>query len=165
MEETPEAPAPEPAAKANKFVMQNIDLNSLLAEEQANMETKEEVKSIALDEVEAAWQSYSDQLESDSLRVALKQVELTVEDTTVIVSTGSNRYADTIRQDLELVPFLRAKLRASNMLLRIEIDEDLRKKHQPKTKKILGPREIYSLMRDANPIISDLQKRFDLYPD
>ncbi len=180
----PAAPAPPPAApvgvvadengvspqaapaaeqKASPFVLQSIDLNTILAEEQASMGAPEVVTSLDEEAVRKSWADYLEKTDRTSLKVALKAVHLSVEDTTVLVRTGSNRYADTVRQETELVDFLRSRLRASNLLLRIEVDEELRKKRQPKT--VLSPRDIYKLMLEDNPHISDLQKRFDLHPD
>jgi len=65
-----------------------------------------------------------------------------------------------------LIFYLRERLNAPNLSITIEVDKtNTPEPEKPKRPQILDPREKYRLMRQVNPVVDELQKRFGLLPD
>ena len=79
---------------------------------------------------------------------------------------GSKIAKELIQQESALMPFLRKQLSRDDITLAIDIDPSkANSENVVKPKKILSVKEKYDKMRDQNPLIEDMRKRFDLKPD
>lgn len=159
------APAGSPPANA-QHALEKADLRSLMAtirEEQAVQVST--VEAVTLTEVQDTWHAYVEQAERDSIKVPLQSAELSVEGLSVLARVGSSLAENTIRQETGLMEYLREQLQAPNLTLAVEIDPSLRKDEPVERPKILSAKEKYLLMREHNPAVEELRKRFDLRPD
>ncbi len=179
---TPEAPEPELAAvasepitpanpptngavKASKHKMAKIDVNNLLAEAKASDSTSEVAEALELDQVTEAWNQYIEVIEKDGVKTILKGAELALEERNIVVTIGSALAENTIRDERDLMDFLREKLQAPKLTMTIKRDESKRQEPPPKPKKNLSPKEKFLLMREHNPNVHELMTRFELRPD
>jgi hypothetical protein len=70
-----------------------------------------------------------------------------------------------VRQEDGLVEHLRATLKAPGILMRVEVDKSSALEPPPKPKRLMTSKEKYLEMRETNPLLQEMQKRFDLRPD
>lgn len=159
----PTAPAASPSKGGS---MAKIDLSNMRAAIQAESQsTTESVASLELEAVQTIWEEYAAACERDTLRIQLQQAKLSVEELTVTARVASSFAEDTIRQDTNFVETLRSQLQAPGLLLHLSVDESLRPKEKIEKPKVLTAKEKYLAMREANPAVEELRKRFDLRPD
>ncbi len=169
-DEQAETPPPAPAATkteaAAKHHMAKANLTNMLAELKAEKEgPDEEVESLTQEEVQTAWDAYRDKVNSDSLRLQLKAANVSVDQLAIKAVVTSSRMESAIREEHALMDFLREALGSKKITLTIEVDESLREEIPVTKPKILTPKEKYLLLRENNPAVEDLRKRFDLRPD
>ncbi len=146
--------------------MAKADLTSMLAEIRAEEAVEVEVvTSLELENVQTAWNTYAEQVDRDSLKVQLKNTNLTLEDMTLKAMVSSALAEGAIRGEYGLTSFLRKNLKAPDLMLTIEVDASLRKEEVIERPKVLNAKEKYLFMREQNPVVDELRKRFDLRPD
>ncbi len=153
------------AVKSTKHKMAKVNLSSLLAEAKASDVTIEATEELSIDLVRDAWAQYIDHIEKDGVKGILKIAELALEDQNILVTVGSALAENTIRDERNLMDFLREKLKASNLTMTIKRDESKRQDPPPKPKKNLTAKEKFLLMREHNPNVHELMTRFELRPD
>jgi DNA polymerase-3 subunit gamma/tau len=171
-EETPSSPPPKPEGSglrsSAKHSMPKLSLDALDEEvgaEEAAFEAERPHK-LDLEVVQSAWSKYAASVTSDSLRSVMKTTELAVNGKKMTITVASNFAESAIKQELDLMEFLRKELKMPDLTREIRINEEkLKAKAPPPRKKILTPKEKYLQMREVNPLISKLREKFDLKPD
>ena len=141
-------------------------LEAMLAEvkaEEAHLLTQE-AQELTQDRVEEAWNLYIEAQEQESVKVIMRNSELKLEGQNLAVAVTSALAENTIRQENSLMDYLREVLTAPEMTMTIEIDKS-KAVEPPKRKRMMSSKEKYLAMRETNPNITELQKRFDLRPD
>jgi DNA polymerase-3 subunit gamma/tau len=160
----PAPPATSPK-KTGKYAAPRIDLNAMMAE--ARAETAQNGDHFAepptLERTQAAWDEYAQTLEQESTKATMRNTELSLEGYTLKALVSSALAENTIRQESGLMEHLRAALGAPQLILEFELDKSKVKEVVPK--RILSSKEKYLAMRETNPLIQEMQKRFDLRPD
>lgn len=143
-----------------------MGLEAMLAEvkaEEAHL-LSQESRELTLERVEKAWQLYIDALEQESVKVVLRNAELQLDGQKLAITVGSSLAENTIRQEGSLMDYLRDVLAAPELAMTIEVDKS-KAAEPPKRRRTLSSKEKYLAMRETNPNITELQKRFDLRPD
>ena len=165
-----EQPVTPPAPKiksSEKHSMPKLKgLNALVAEVKEHDTTGEikAVEEISLEELNEVWQAFLEGETQDSVRVMLQYAVLSLEDKEMVVTVGSNLAENTLKQEFGLMDFIRGKLGVKDLMLKIKVDKD-KAPEPPKRQKPLTSKEKFLKMRELNPVVSSLQKRFDLRPD
>ena len=165
----PPHPHPHPqslkkAAKQDTPRLMNLD--AMLAEvkaEEAELLTQE-VQEVTQERVEEAWNLYIEAQGQESVKVMMRNSELKLEGQNVKVTVTSALAENTIRQESSLMDYMREVLTAPELTMTIEIDKS-KAVEPPKRKRLLTSKDKYLAMRETNPNIQELQKRFDLRPD
>ncbi|MCB9294947.1 MAG: DNA polymerase III subunit gamma/tau [Lewinellaceae bacterium] len=173
---TPEPePEPQPQPQPQPKTLQKpgkqdtpklMALEAMLAEvkaEEAHLLTQE-AQELTQDRVEEAWNLYIEAQEQESVKVIMRNSELKLEGRNLAVTVTSALAENTIRQENSLMDYLREVLTAPEMTMTIEIDKS-KAVEPPKRKRMMSSKEKYLAMRETNPNITELQKRFDLRPD
>ncbi|MCB9289920.1 MAG: DNA polymerase III subunit gamma/tau [Lewinellaceae bacterium] len=143
-----------------------MNLEAMLAEvkaEEAELLTQE-VQELTQERVEEAWNLYIESQEQESVKVIMRNSELKLDEQNVQVTVTSALAENTIRQEGSLMDYLRDVLTAPELTMTIEIDKS-KAVEPPKRKRMMSSKEKYLAMRETNPAIQELQKRFDLRPD
>ena len=143
-----------------------MNLEAMLAEvkaEEAELLTQE-VQELTQERVEEAWNLYIKSQEQESVKVIMRNSELKLDEQNVQVTVTSALAENTIRQEGSLMDYLRDVLTAPELTMTIEIDKS-KAVEPPKRKRMMSSKEKYLAMRETNPAIQELQKRFDLRPD
>jgi DNA polymerase-3 subunit gamma/tau len=165
-----EQPVTPPAPKiksSEKHSMPKLKgLNALVAEVKEHDTTGEikAVEEISLEELNEVWQAFLEGETQDSVRVMLQYAVLSLEDKEMVVTVGSNLAENTLKQEFGLMDFIRGKLGVKDLMLKIKVDKE-KAPEPPKRQKPLTSKEKFLKMRELNPVVSSLQKRFDLRPD
>jgi DNA polymerase-3 subunit gamma/tau len=159
---------PQPVKKKSKHQFGKMDVSALMAEikkEEAQGEP-EATEPLTMEQVQEAWQAYMDQSDQESVNVIMRNSELSLKSENELhVEVTSNLAENTIRQEDQLMDFLRDRLNAPKLLMSLHIDKSKGPEPPPKPKRLMSSKEKYLEMRETNPLLQEMQKRFDLRPD
>ena len=161
--------APTPVKKTKHVLPKMKKLDAMLAEikeEEAQTTKEETAEPITLEQAQEAWDQYIDQCEQESVKVIMRNAELALlGEQEIQVTVSSNLAENTVRQEDGLVEHLRATLKAPGIMMRVEVDKSSAPEPPPKPKRLMTSKEKYLEMRETNPLLQEMQKRFDLRPD
>ncbi|MTB52600.1 DNA polymerase III subunit gamma/tau [Lewinella sp. W8] len=161
-EPAPAAPSPDVAP-----AFQSLDLNNMLAEieeEDAAEEAAEELPPLDEAGLHESWAAFLELQGSSTLGLHLKMAKPTLEAEEVVVRVGSQRVMASLREDNSLIQHLRDHFQRPGLIMRLAVDESLRPA-KTAVKKRLTAKDKFLKMREKNPAIDDLRKRFDLRPE
>ncbi|THH35571.1 DNA polymerase III subunit gamma/tau [Neolewinella litorea] len=167
-EKPPVSPTAAPPSAPGPASFASVDLNSMIAE--AEEETDHELPSDELPELDdeqlrGAWDAFLAEQKGTTLAVFLKQaLPLVRGEEEVVVKVGSARAIASLRDDESLIAHLRKTFERPNLVMILEHDESL-KPVQTKVKKRLTAKDKYLKMREKNPALDELRRRFDLRPE
>ena len=168
IEEATVNPVQEASPKKKKLKLSIGKLSSLESLDKEIEQIKEEsyrsVKEISLEELIKYWHEYSEKLDSDIIKQSLRAADLSLYDNFLNIKVASNLQRADIEKEKELMVFIRKSLNVKDLQLKIEVEpkaQDIK----PVIKKNLTVKERYLQMREVNPKLTALQKRFSLMPD
>ena len=165
---SPTSAVPNAPKAASPTVAGTDIMGSLMAEVQAEM--NEQPQQLALDQdieqavLVKAWQGFLEELGDSPQAILIKDAVFEANGREVKVRVGSKRALAAIKEDISLIRHLRNELKAPKLILKVEEDEQLRAS-RPQPKKRLTAKDKYLAMREDNPAIEELRKRFDLRPE
>jgi len=157
--------------KSSKFSTPSIKNLGTIAQEVRQNETTQEVQEaiqLELGKVQEVWNTYTEQVDQNSLEHVLKTTELSLaEDEAVIIAmVGSRLGENMLRQETKLIEALREAFNAPTLRIDIRIDESrLLKQQKPRVRKPSTPREKFDKMVAINPLVREMLDRFQLTPD
>lgn len=166
--EQPEEPAPVAPIEesAAKPMTASLSLEALDAEVADEVEVQvRKLEDVPMEEIAKAWSSYADSITDDLLRGILRDTKVLVEEGVLIAMVATSYAKNEVLQEREMMEYLREELQVPDLKREIRIDETRKKKAPPPKKKLLTPKEKYIQMREQNPMITEIRKRFDLSPD
>jgi DNA polymerase-3 subunit gamma/tau len=162
-------PAPEPALpKLPSFTSLSKIVEEVQSEQNSDPSPKLEP---TLENLRSALLEYAAQLPQHlTLPTVIESVDLrlALEEKQVYLMVATTIAKQQILGENKLMEYLRAKIGLEGMALLVEIDEEKQKallENLQERPKALGPKEIFSKMAEVNPLVSELQKRFDLRLD
>lgn len=163
-------PNPQPAANKlrnhSKLGMPKLSsLDDMDAEIEAT-EAKEkptEVANLSQEQLEISWQKYLETVEQITTKNILRSSTIKLNGEQVQVIVGSSLAVNTLRQETELMAFLRKELGFQKLSLNIQIDpEKALSNNLPERPKPVTDSEKYWRMKSQNPVVDEMRKRFDL---
>lgn len=160
-----EAPAPATTTIPKAHVLPKIDLHSILSEVAEARDTGPAKTCLTSEEVQQAWNNYAATVTQEIVKLQLKSARLEVDALRVTAFVGSKLAESTLREDGALMDSLRQQLQTDSISLQIVIDESMRSVDKTPQIKILTPREKYIQLREINPDLEQMFKRFDLQFD
>jgi hypothetical protein len=122
-------------------------------------------KELNEENIRSAWKAYADTVEQASYRSFLRKAEVNLEGEVINVKVGSELALSNIQQDGAILENIRKEFGVQQLVLKAVVDESKRKKPAEKPKRLLSPKEKYLAMRETNPLLQEMQRRFDLRPD
>ena len=175
VEPAPPAPElPKPAAQTadvhrKKEVKLKIgkisSLESLEDElEDEPTETLVNASDLTIELIQEKWDEYVSRVESDIIKQSLVSVDLSLNDNFLNIKVSSKLQQADIVKEKELMIFIRQALKVKDLQFDITVEQKPQD-DKPVIKKNLTVKERYLQMRDLNPSINNLQKRFSLMPD
>lgn len=165
------AEEPQPVIK-KKITLGKKKSNLLddLEQEVHNENTEEEQVSttvLSQETLTKYWQKYiAERITSARTQSVFNASVVNLDGNTVKVEVSSNFNKSTIVEERDLIFYLREKLNTPDLALEIIIDKtNIPEPEKPKQPQFLSARDKYKLMRELNPMVDELQKRFGLYPE
>ncbi|WP_273444887.1 DNA polymerase III subunit gamma/tau [Neolewinella agarilytica] len=169
-----EAPAPSPKPEAPSSsaaapdAYQSLDLNNLMAEideTPSAITPATNLPELTQETLQHAWDTFLRDNKTTTLALQIKLAVPTLEGEEIIVRMGSQRVMASLRDDDTLIAFLRETFQRPSLIMLLKLDKTLRTATQPTVKKRLTAKDKFLMMREKNPAIDDLRKRFDLRPE
>ncbi len=159
----PAAPAPPPVAPT---AYETIDLDDLLEAEAsaASAEGSLDLPPLDQESLLAAWNGFLAKHKGSTLAVNMRKAIPELQGEEVVVRIGSQRVMASVREDSSLINHLRETFRRPDLIMLLKVDESL-KPVKSEVKKRLTAKDKFLAMRQKNPAIDDLRKRFDLRPE
>jgi DNA polymerase-3 subunit gamma/tau len=165
--------AEEPQPIIKKKIIFNKNKSSLIddLEQEVHEEKKEEENTstvvLSAETLAKYWQIYIDKkISSARTQSVFNTSVVSLDGNTVKVEVSSNFNKSTIADERDLIFYLREKLNAPELSIDIIIDKtNIPEPEKPKQPQFLSPRDKYKLMREINPMVDELQKRFGLLPE
>lgn len=146
-----------------KKLMSLDELDDEIEEAEGEKTPDKTAADITHDEVQKVWSEFIETVTQMTTKTILKSSEIKLENGQLVVLTGSTLAENTIRQESNMSDFLREKLGVKDINLEIKIDpEKAMANNTPKRKKPLTDSEKYWKMKERNPLVDDMRKRFDL---
>ena len=164
---TPLAKPPVPAASKLAVTPLLKGLDALAAEVQANEQEQAPKEALTQEALEKYWKQYIEtECDQDSVRAILKAAELTAENSHhILVTVGSALAENTLRQERRIMDHLRTQFKDNTLTMGIKVNRKMAPEKPKRPQRPLTPKEKYLKMREQNPVLTELQKRFDLRPD
>ncbi|MCP9234798.1 DNA polymerase III subunit gamma/tau [Lewinella sp. JB7] len=166
--DTPPPAAHQPAAAPPATNFASVDMSSLIAEAEGELAAtvpSEDLPELDDESLHKAWDAFLLEQKGSTLAIFLKQaLPLVRGDDEVVVKLGSQRAIASLRDDETLVAFLRETFERPNLVMILEHDERM-KPVQTKVKKRLSAKDKFLKMREKNPALDELRRRFDLRPE
>ncbi len=158
-------PEPKPASPT---AFASIDLDALYLEAEEELDSTpspEELPELDDEHLRRAWEAFLLENKGTTLAIFLKQALPQVRgDDEIVVRVGSARAIASLRDDDSLIGHLRRTFERPNLVMILEHDESL-KPVQTTIKKRLTAKDKYLAMREKNPALDELRRRFDLRPE
>ncbi len=136
--------------------------SALVKEEQTN--GKKEIEKLDEKMAQKVWLAYAEKIHSPSLKNTLKSAELKVSQKNIEVSVGSSLAKEMLQQERVLIEYLREELNCQGLTVEFAVDSSKMPK-VPKKPKLLTTKEKFDKMRQKNPMVDEMRRRFDLKPD
>jgi hypothetical protein len=143
-----------------------LSLDSITEEvkEQEAAEKNVVKKELNLENLKEAWASYCKKVESNSVRTTLEDTDLSIVDGSIVSKVGSKVAAGHLREESNLMQYLRTFFGDPGLKRFIEIDKE-KMEHVNQNVKILSSKEIFEKFCEKNSLLADFTKDLDLYPD
>ncbi|MEM6722567.1 MAG: DNA polymerase III subunit gamma/tau [Bacteroidota bacterium] len=157
----------KPSLKKTGLLKDSLSLGSLKdieAEIEAAQPEEDQTHLLTDEHLKAAWQGYTENVESPSAKGLLSSAVIRIEETTIRVKTSGTHQAEAIKKDKDLLEHLKQVLKHSKLLMDVQIDKSLQPK-KPEIEKPLSDKEKYQKLLEKNPALGEFQKRFDLRLD
>lgn len=167
--EKPSSPvddAPKSKKKNVKLSIGNLSSLETLDKEVEQVKEKKfrSIEEISLEDVSKYWGIYTEKVESDIIKQSLKGAVLSLYNNFLNIKVASNLQRADIEKEKNLMIFIRESLNVKDLQLKIEVEAKAQD-NKPVIKKNLTVKERYLQMREVNPKLTALQKRFSLMPD
>ena len=152
--------------RADKISLRLEDFEEAVAVEEAEIAGRE--SRLTLENACSEWAAFSELHPSPTLRQAMTNATLRLEEKTLVAVVGLTVHRGLIMEELaRLLDTLRARLHDPGLKIRVDIDEaraaEIQAAAQPK--KPVTTKEKLDKMREVNPLVQDLLQRFDLKLD
>ncbi|MEL6277058.1 MAG: hypothetical protein AAFU03_18300 [Bacteroidota bacterium] len=157
----------DPILSASSLSLGRINMDSLLEDvraEKIQPTPAADLPPLTLEQLESHWNDFRDQHAATTLSVMMKMAKPEVGEDEIIVKVGSQRTAAALRDNAGLIAYLRKQFKRPGLSMRQVMDDSLRDK-APVPKKRLTAKDKYLAMREKNPALEELRKRFDLRPE
>jgi len=141
----------------------SFSLDKIAADiDKATQDEEVEESRLTDENLQEAWMTYVEKVQSPSARNTLKNAELKIENNQVVATIATKMARQMILDESGLMPYVRQELRDKRLALLIKIDSSKAAQAAdatPKPKKPASNKEIYQNMIARNPLVEDLRKR------
>ena len=140
------------------------EMAQLEAAEASSETTVAELPELNDESLKRAWDNFMTINSGSTLAVNMKRAEANVHGEEVHVRIGSQRVMASFREDKSLIIKLRETFGRPDLVMLLKVDDSL-KPVKSEVKRRLTAKDKFLAMREKNPAIDSLRKRFDLRPE
>ncbi len=122
---------------------------------------------LTVENAQSEWKAYAASVESKLVRLALSGAELRLEEKVLIATVATNTDKSHLQAELmRLLDTLRSRLHDPRLKIQVELDENKAQELQaPAPKRPVTAKEKLDNMKEINPLVDDLLRRFELRLD
>ena len=162
-----ENPPPPTAHRPPSFGKKSLfSLESYEAEvEKEERILAEKESRLTLENAWIEWSKYAEGVDSQRLKLVMKEAEMSLEAETVVVKVGMATSRNLLMdENNRITDHLRQTLHDPRLKLRIDLDEAQAEslRTAPPSRRAMTNKERFDQMREQNPLVLDLVKRFEL---
>ena len=163
----PVALIPPQAAKSKQEGAPTSLLLSKFDDEYLHDDAEEESGSLpSLEVIQSVWKAEAEKINSPTFKNILRHAKLAMSESILKVIVGSTVAKEMVINGTEFSRALKESIRYPRLIMQIEVDpEQLTAQKEVQPRKMLSVKETYEFMRDKNPQVEELRKRFDLKID
>lgn len=125
----------------------------------------EKESRLTLENAQTEWKKYAEGVDSQRLRLVMTEAELRLEAETIIVKVGMATSRNLLMdENNRITDHLRQALHDPRLKLRVDLDEAQAEslRAAPPPRRAMTNKERFDQMREQNPLVLDLVKRFEL---
>ena len=168
----PEKPTPKPAPAAvtppvSPTAYGTVDIGNMMAEiesQEVDTTPAEDLPELSDEALELAWDTFKRKNTGTTLAVNMKRAVGKFVGEEVHIRIGSQRVMASFREDNSLIIHLRETFKRPELIMLLKVDKSLQPK-KSEIKRRLTAKDKFLAMRQKNPAIDSLRKRFDLRPE
>ncbi|HAD14931.1 MAG TPA: DNA polymerase III subunit gamma/tau, partial [Saprospirales bacterium] len=151
--------------KLESIPMKLDAFDQLVEEEEIHRASLE--SRLTLENARTEWHAYAAMLESNLVRIALTNAELRLEDKLLKAIVGTTIEQNNVKGEMaRLMEILRKRLHDNALKIEVILDEQKKaEQEQQQAARVVRPltnREKLDKMRESNPMVEELIRRFDL---
>jgi hypothetical protein len=161
----PEKTNPLKAPATEKVVISGLKKLKDLEEDFLAKHRHKVAVPLTLEGIQEAWSNYSESVDSPSLKQFMQDAELSLAEERLMIRVGTQMAKGMIQQDSGIMEYLREKLDNPDITMSVEVDSTLTPERIVEEKGPTTPKEIFVHLAEKNPLLYELQKRFDLTVD
>jgi len=158
-----------PLKKDETVKIGSIAALEALVQQEENQEQAVSNLDFNQENLKQLWDKYVEKIESPSTKTAFKASRFYIDGDFIIINATSTFTQSTIQEERDFLPFLKDTFKLKNLFLTIKVDDSIKKeqeaKQQTKSVQPMTDREKFMLMGEGNPLLYQLQKKFDLFPE
>lgn len=159
------AAVPVAATPPTTFASMNIgNMMAELESEAASSPQAVDLPPLNDESLTAAWEAFKAKTSGTTLSVNMKRAVGQVIGDEIHVRIGSQRVMASFREDNSLINHLRETFQRPDLVMLLKVDKTLQPEKK-EVKKRLTAKDKFLAMRQKNPAIDSLRKRFDLRPE
>ncbi len=138
-------------------------LDDLMAEVHAESKLSDAAPSLEIhqENIEKVWIDYLTKVEQETTRNILRGIPLNWSDPILTAKVSSSLVESTLRQERNLMEYLRQVFGRKDLILQIELEKSLQTE-KPKPSRPLNNKERLLAMYEKNPQVKDLAEKFGL---
>ena len=143
--------------------LDQIEQEVLEAEKQANANAT----PLTLENFQRLWDEYGAKATSPTVKSAFKTAKIRINELDIHIVTNSPFMQSTLKEEREVVFYIKDKFRNNELNLLFEVSASAAKeaKKEAKARQPLSDRDKFLMMRQVNPAVDALRKKFDLFPE
>lgn len=162
-ENHPPATGHRPSAFGKKSMFSLAAFEAEVEKEERILAEKE--SRLTLENAQTEWKKYAEGVDSQRLRLVMTEAELRLEAETIIVKVGMATSRNLLMdENNRITDHLRQALHDPRLKLRVDLDEAQAEslRAAPPPRRAMTNKERFDQMREQNPLVLDLVKRFEL---
>ncbi|MFN4253508.1 MAG: DNA polymerase III subunit gamma/tau [Saprospiraceae bacterium] len=162
-ENPPPSPLHRPPSTGKKSLFSLESYEAEVEKEERLLAEKE--SRLTLENAQAEWKKYAEGVDSQRLRLVMTEAEMRLEAETIIVKVGMATSRNLLMdENNRITDHLRQALHDPRLKLRVDLDEAQAEslRAAPPPRRAMTNKERFDQMREQNPLVLDLVKRFEL---
>ncbi len=166
-----EVPSPKKATPSGLKKSSKHNMPTFMSLDAMESQVKEELSAaptslpeLTEEQIKLVLADYAEQITSPTARTSMQSAEILIDQEEITLMVGLKISKELLQKEYGLMDYLRKELKHPGLVVKVEVDESKQPQKAEKPK-LLTLKEKYLQMKEINPLVEDLRKNFDLFPD